>query len=379
MEQDAAGARAMDAYAAYARFFGLNPTNSADACLDFDGDRLNTLQEFDQLTDPFAPDTDRDGFEDDMDANPISRAYIQWGAPQFTTGDFYDYAHPDWFLTAYKNGGEWIADQSKTSSSQSTISNPKSAIPAWYAPASESNGIASLSLDLDRTILTNNLRYAIHYSSGRAGQPAPPSLYVDLLDTNGVFVVKDLYGNMMEGTNAESVVVLDIPTGRFANAAVIHLRRGTGDVTVFEGQLYIDEDGDGLDADQERQLGTSDYLIDTDGDRISDYDKCFGGGSSTNRPAGGGNDDGKDNDRGKNKDKKVGIIYVDQAVGNDQHTGRARNAAGQDGPKKTVRKGLSAVDEDQAHTLVIKSGAYHENIDLRGKNVKVVIEGNVRL
>ncbi|MFA5043583.1 MAG: hypothetical protein WC381_09110 [Kiritimatiellia bacterium] len=119
------GNRAIDAYEAYARFFGLNPTNSADVYLDFDGDRLSSLQEFAQLTDPFASDTDRDGFEDDVDANPISRAYIQWGAPQFTTGDFYDYAHPDWFLAAYKNGGEWIADQSQTSSSQSAISNPQ--------------------------------------------------------------------------------------------------------------------------------------------------------------------------------------------------------------------------------------------------------------
>jgi len=119
---DANGARMTDAYEAYARFFGLNPTNlAADARMDFDDDHLNNLQEFAQLTDPFAPDTDRDGFDDDVDAKPISRAYIQWGAPQFTAGDRYDYAHPDWFLAAYKNGGEWVRILTKVN----TCSHPK--------------------------------------------------------------------------------------------------------------------------------------------------------------------------------------------------------------------------------------------------------------
>ncbi|MFH1477122.1 MAG: hypothetical protein ABIH24_06510, partial [Verrucomicrobiota bacterium] len=50
---------------AYELFFGLNSTNPADACLDYDGDQLGNLRESAQLTDPFAPDTDRDQFNDD--------------------------------------------------------------------------------------------------------------------------------------------------------------------------------------------------------------------------------------------------------------------------------------------------------------------------
>jgi hypothetical protein len=147
--------------------------------------------------------------------------------------------------------------------------------------------------------------------------------------------------------------------------------------------VYIDEDGDGLDADQERQLGTSDYKVDSNGDRIGDYEEYF---HKTNNivpiePWSGQPPDGDDDDQGMPK----GIIYVDQLRGSDNHNGRAalpaskKVGAVKDGPKKTVYKGMVAVDTDGAHTLIIKSGAYNENLDLRGKNVKVVIEGKVRL
>jgi hypothetical protein len=390
---------------AYEVFFGLDPDNSSDAELDSDDDRLSNLQEAFLLTDPFVPDTDRDAFDDAADACPISRAYIEWGAPQFTTGDHYDYAHPDWFLRAYKSGGAWLCQTLDESDGHgawlATPTNPpQTFVSAWFVPACESNmsltavsdkesepcGGESLSIDLDRTVLTNNLRYAVHYLvSGNS------ALYVDLLDTNGTVLIENLCGNLMtEGAlvssnaGAEAVVILEIPTATLPSAAVLQLRRGEDDgmdgaIIVFEGLVYIDEDGDGLDDEQERQIGTSDYCRDTDGDGISDYDEAFGnnGGEHPADPVPEPDED--------DEDENKGVIYVDPSIGDDTHTGRApvpalpKAGVKRNGPKKTVAKGMTAVNEDRAHTLVIKSGAYNENLDVRGKNVKVVIEGKVRL
>ena len=354
---------------AYELFFGLNPENCADAHLDSDGDGLNNLQESVKMVDPRAPDTDLDGFVDSIDSNPISRAYIQWGAPQFTTGDRYDYVRPEWCLGAYKTGGEWLVDIATTQS-------------AWHVAATEPPDMGSLSVELDRTILTNNLRYAVHYLD-----TSNSSLYVDLLDTNGAVVGNgDLFGNLMTGSNQEAFVRLDLPLVECTNAAVVQLRRGTGEVTVFESQLYVDEDGDELDADQERQIGTSDYMVSTDGSGITDYDECFGGGSSTNSPGVGnssnhpevGDDDnnpGNGNNHGQNDEP--GVIYVDQAKGNDNFTGHSQHISAHKGPKKTIHGGLSIASPNDI--VIIKSGNYHEDLNIQGKGVTVKIEGTVRL
>ena len=81
-------------------FYGLNPTNSADALVDLDGDGVTNLQESAMMTDPMVGDTDRDGFGDGLDAVPISRAYLPFGIPLFTHDDICEYAYPNWFLSA---------------------------------------------------------------------------------------------------------------------------------------------------------------------------------------------------------------------------------------------------------------------------------------
>ena len=48
--------------------YGLNPTNSSDASLDADGDRLTNLEEYQHGTDPTQPDTDGDGMPDGWEA-----------------------------------------------------------------------------------------------------------------------------------------------------------------------------------------------------------------------------------------------------------------------------------------------------------------------
>jgi hypothetical protein len=373
---------------AYEIFFGLDPVNSSDAMFDYDHDSLSNIAESIKLSDPFEKDTDRDGFIDSIDSNAVSRAYIRWGDPHFTQAEQYEYAHPDWLLGAYKVGGEWFYQEGESNTF----------ISGWYTTRDSlqvseygSSSAGSLCVDLARNILTNNLRYAVHFG-GRDGQPCPsdyPFISLNLLSTNGQMIAENLYGNLFSITNDYSgetrfivsanctndlVIILNVPLMRFPDAAVIQLRHGAGEIIIYEGLLYIDEDGDGLDADSERQLGTSDYNADTDGDGVSDYAEWRNGRDPT-RPDNGDDDDDDVHD-------KKGIIYVDQAIGSDSYTGYSAEVATlkggkKKGPKKTVRGGLSIAGERD--TIVIRSGNYGENLDISGKNLKVVIEGKVKL
>jgi len=243
---------------AYELFYGLNPTNSADADLNYDGDSLNNLQESALLTDPFASDSDRDGFNDAADSNAVSRAYIRFGDPKFTSGDQYSYAVPAWLLGVYRINGDWITNA------------PPAGEAAWHVSSSEGEGVGSLNVDLNRSVLTNDLVFKMRFFDHTNA-----SLYMDLVDTNATVVVENLFGNIQTGSNVESVVYLSIPLETYSGAAVIHLRRGLGEVTVYESLLYVDKDGDGLDREQEAQLGTSDYSADSDGDGVSDYEEVF--------------------------------------------------------------------------------------------------------
>ena len=91
----------------YEGFFQLNPTNSTDAVENHDTDLLINRAESALWTDPREDDTDADGFPDDADDNPLSRAVMMWAHPDFTEGDTYVYTAPDWWLGAGKSGGVW--------------------------------------------------------------------------------------------------------------------------------------------------------------------------------------------------------------------------------------------------------------------------------
>ncbi|MBI2442220.1 MAG: hypothetical protein HYV35_12730 [Lentisphaerae bacterium] len=354
--QDADGDQMPDAWEIK---FGLSETNAADALIDSDADGLTNLWEYAAGSDPLNQDSDADGIFDGADQYPVSRFYIRWGDPDFTEGDSYACTAPSWGLGAYRLDGAWGT-------------NPVS----WYVPESESNAVGSLNVDLDRAQLTNNLVYAVHYLS-----TSNSSLYLALLDTNGASVVDDLYGNLMAGSNAPTIVLLGVPLAYFTNAAVLHLFRGAGAITVYEGLLYIDEDLDFLDAEAERQAGTSDYSWDTDGNGVSDYAQWMfsNGTNGLPFPDGGGGGGGSTNNTDGGTSAPTGLIFVDKAIGSPMLTGRAPEVRGSDGPKKTISEGLSAAEQDGAHTLIIKTGAYGEDLDLRGKHLRVVIEGNVRL
>lgn len=233
---------------AYETFFSLNPTNPADAAFNYDTDTLDNLAESGLWTDPFAADTDHDGWSDGADSNALSRAWVGWGDPLFTSGNAYNYTWPPWLTSAFQAGDEWNTN-----------------LPAWHVTPETSNDTGSLSLDVDRSLLTNNLRLKLDLFDHTNA-----SLYVDLYNTNDVVVDTNLFGNLLLGSNIDRLIWLDIPLAGIPDAAGIQMRRGTGEITVFSSLLYIDEDGDGLDADQEIQLGTSDFNPDSDGDGYGD-------------------------------------------------------------------------------------------------------------
>jgi len=80
-----------------------------------------------------------------------------------------------------------------------------------------------------------------------------------------------------------------------------------------------------------------------------------------------------------------GVVYVDAVNGDDALTGRsaviARGDAARrdDGPKRTLSGGMVTLDEENAHTLVIREGNYPESLDLRGRDVLVKVEGTARI
>jgi hypothetical protein len=236
---------------AYEAFFGLNVATN-DAALDPDGDGLSNLAESLLWTDPFAADTDRDGFADNADSNAVSRAWVPWGCPRFTAGNDVAYVWPAWMIAAFRSGGDWRT-------------NPA----AWHVAADETNG-AALNLEVDRQLLTNDLALRMGYVDH-----SNATLYVELYDTNNAVVASNLFDNILSGSGADTNRVLNIPLESHANAVGIRLRRGSGEATVFDTLLYVDKDGDGLDADQERQLGTSDNDADSDHDGFTDFEEVF--------------------------------------------------------------------------------------------------------
>ncbi len=236
----------------YEVFFGLNHTNAADAAFDPDGDSLTNLQESVFWTDPLAIDTDRDGWADNIDNNPLSRAVFLWGISPFCAGDNYLYTGPAWWGDTFKDGGLWTTN-------------------GWEAPATLGNNTGSLNIGVLRNLLTHDVVLDVELFDA-----ANASLYAALCDTNQSVIVSNLYGQSLV-TGSDQIVTrrLSIPLSSYSNAAIVRLWRGTGDITVYSSRMYIDADGDGLDADQELQAGTSDTEPDSDNDGLNDWAELF--------------------------------------------------------------------------------------------------------
>jgi hypothetical protein len=232
---------------AYENFFHLNPTNAVDAQDDLDTDTLVNQQEALLWTDPRSSDTDADGLDDNADANPLSRAVMWWGNPVFTEGDTYDYTAPDWWIGAGRDGGEWVAEG------------------GWRVT---SNSTGLLYIDIDRSIITNNLMLNLMHNNA-----SNSLVYLDLADTNEVMVAVDLFGDltMDDGAQVLSRYILPLADYPSASRIIIEASAGTATYAVWATTLYEDADADGLDTDQEIQYGTSCATSDSDEDGVSDY------------------------------------------------------------------------------------------------------------
>ena len=299
-----------------------------------------------------------------LDTNYPDIVYIDWSALKAA----HESSCAEWFLGAYRSVSEYG-------------SNGVSAV-AQRAMADKSE---SLCVDLERGILTNSLYYAVNCSVGDN-----PALYLNLRDTNGNVLVES--GNLLAITNAiwyadgtNAILLFDVPTAEYLSAAVVQLAchsRASGNpvmdsdndsAIVHESLLFIN-DGSGLWLSE----GQGNVATNYSNNSLSNFYDWVKENSPTNKPGGGGGGGGDEPGDDDNDQARKGIIYVDQAIGNDEFSGRlAHVAANKKGPKKTVGAGLAIAGTNE--TLVIRSGNYRENLDIRGKDVKVVIEGKVKL
>jgi hypothetical protein len=236
---------------AYEAFFKLNATNALDATEDPDADTLANLAESALWTNPNDADTDADGFNDNVDHNPLSRAVILWGNPDFTEGDTYAYTGPDWWLGAGKSGGTWVDGS------------------CWELSAGEQG---KLYIDIDRSLMKSDLVVSLFHQN-----VAACTVYLDLGESDGTVFAEDLYGDIADGDGSQDLGLYMLPLASYTNASRIIIDATAADESyiVWATTLYVDMDGDGLDADQETQVGTSDENADCDGDSLTDYEEVI--------------------------------------------------------------------------------------------------------
>ncbi len=185
--------------------------------------------------------------------NLPTRAVLRLGDLTQVTNAWFITPAPTWFLGAEQAGGLWTCN-------------------GWQVPGTAAADTGVLFLDLDRANLTNDLRLRLDLY-GSAGA----SLFTDLLDNHDVVLVRNLYGNLLTSSNGPVTRLYTIPLAVHPEAVSIALWRGTGTVLISKATLYVDQDGDGLDAEQEDLLGTSDLKADTDSDGLPDLWEVLNG------------------------------------------------------------------------------------------------------
>lgn len=235
----------------YENFFKLNSTNSNDAVENYDSDSLDNLQESMLWTDPLTGDTDADGFLDHEDSNALSRVVVFWANPDFTEGDEYFYTGPSWWLGSGKLGGEFNKG-------------------SWLLRSGNRSG--AVYVDLDRMVLTNNVMLDLYHWERTGAQ-----VRIDLLDSNGVEMATNVVGDLAFGGGGKVYRRVQVPLADYPEATRLLLNTTTTSdlYRLWTTMLYVDEDADALDADQEKQVGTLDTNPDCDADELTDYAEVF--------------------------------------------------------------------------------------------------------
>lgn len=338
------------AYINYADYYGLCLSDrNPDA--DPDQDKLDNYSEFLLGTDPLCVDTDHDGFNDNIDVNPLSRAYIPWGDPAFTVANDVTYSWPNWMIAAYSVGqGDWVIS------------------PEGFGWQVSSNiiGQAALHVEVNRDLLTNNAVLSLTVT-------ATPSaaLYLDLYDDNEVIVGSNLGGNILADIGTNLTCIIGLPFAAYPDAAGFRLRRDSGQIYISDSIIYIDQKSCDFNIDKPVQIRSPIEAPCPNG-----YSSTFARKVASSVIAPRTTPSPKvfvQMSRNDLSSKK--IIYVDKNIGNDLWTGRIPNAQITDGPKKTIDGAVASINEND--TIVIRSGNYKETTHIPG-SLNVRIEGNVQ-
>ena len=140
------------------------------------------------------------------------------------------------------------------------------------------------------------------------------------------------------------------------------------------GRADIDSDGDGTPDAREQFVYGTDPLSGTSvpGAIASGEDNIQSGGARQAEEGAGRTD----NIAFPPDMALARIIFVDKERGSDHLTGRSSILVDSaEGPKKTVRSGIQEAQDGD--TIVIKGGWYKEDIDLSGKDVRLVLDGDL--
>ena len=198
------------------------------------------------------PDDDLDGWDNAFDEDDQSRAVVRWEKDAFANGE-YRQPKPRWFIGPAVAGGRLDA-----SAWHSTATPEKPQFLFLYLPPRK------LRDDFQMDILGEQSDGAVLYASivDAKNQPLPPGEPVNVLNGNPAGKID---------------LTVSLPWSTYRDAHAIMLWTDQPGVSVARTSLYVDEDGDGLDKAQEKQLGISDRNPDSDNDGIPDiWERKYG-------------------------------------------------------------------------------------------------------